>query len=1270
MTLRPVCLFLVLTGSCLAQLPPDVKVAWDLASAWSETTPTRQRICIDGLWRWQPADATADAPPADAWGHFKVPGPWPGITDYMQKDSQLVHPHPSWKDVKLGALAAAWYQREVEVPTAWDGRRIALSAEYLNSFATIFVDGKKAGELRFPAGELDLSDTLKPGSKHTLTLLVVAMPLKGVMLSYTDSASAREVKGTVPRRGLCGDVFLVSAPRGPRVGETRVETSVERGEVTFDVPLHGLAADGRYVLRARITDGGNEVAAFASAPIPAADRHRWTAKWKPPKLWDLHTPQNQYDVKVTLEDPAGKPLDESWPQRFGFREFRIAGRDFHLNGTRIWLSAVPFDNAQISAAAASYEGARETMRRLKKIGINFVYTHNYDCNPGSHLSFAEVLRAADDEGMLFAITQPHFSHYDWKPEDADATNGYAPHAAFYAGVAGNHPSVVMYSTSHNATGYADDMNPDMMDGRRDARDRWAQNNAKLALRAEAIVNRLDPTRILYHHAGGALGAVYTSNFYPNFTPVQELSDWFENWSTNGVKPLLLCEYGAPFTWDWTMYRGWYQGKREFGSAKVPWEFCIAEWNAPFLGDAAFAITDMEKANLRWEAAQYKAGKTWHRWDYPTQVGSPNFDDRQRVIATYVKDNWRAHRTHGVSGTSPWEYGAWWRVKPNVDRARKLLRVEWDKLQRPGFSADYVERPMERFDVAFEEADWIATPAAEALIRNNQPTLAYIAGKGDTFTEKGHNFYPGERVEKQLVLINNSRRTLTVDPKWSYEFDRLTVLYGGAFVPPLPTGEQRRLAIPLDLPADAQPGARKLTATARFGDAPEQTDSLTIHVLPRPKRPDGAKLALFDPKGETAELFKSIGLSTRSIDATGVPAPDELLVIGKQALTVDGPAPDLSRIRTGGRVIIFEQSAAVLEKRLGFRVVEHGLRQVFPRIPDHPVLAGLSADHVRDWRGDATNTPPRLAYELRPMHGPTVQWCGIPVTRPWRCGNRGNVASVLIEKPTRGDFRPIVDGGYSLQYAPLMEYREGDGLVVFCQLDVTGRTESDPAAETIVSNLLRHVAAWKPEPQRRAVYVGEAAGAKHLNVPAYDGGELSPDDVLVVGPDAAASLAEHRPAVAKFLDAGGRVVAIGVGPDEAKIVAPNVTMRKAELINAVFAPPAHASPLAGIGPADVHQRAPRPVNLPGDRIPAVERNVVFYPVAPWQLDYQREYNLKRTYRRTSFVVARLLANAGVRDRTPLLDHFAKPPAAADKRWLAGLYHDEPEEWDDPYRFFRW
>ena len=268
--------------------------------------------------------------------------------------------------------------------------------------------------------------------------------------------------------------------------------------------------------------------------------------------------------------------------------------------------------------------------------------------------------------------------------------------------------------SHNATGYDEDMNPEMIDGLHDPRTSWAKSNANLALRAEAIVRQLDPERIVYHHASGNLGSMHAINFYPNFAPVQELSDWFEHWATKGVKPVFTCEYGAPFTWDWSMYRGWYKGERSFGSAAVPWEFCFAEWNAQFLGDRAYRLTEMEKANLRWEAKQFKAGRRWHRWDYPYEVGSPRFDDRHEVIGMYLADNLRAFRTWGVSATSPWEYGHFWRSREVLKRGRRELKVDWRAIQRPGFSADYLDQPFERMDMAFERSDWTPTADAQAL----------------------------------------------------------------------------------------------------------------------------------------------------------------------------------------------------------------------------------------------------------------------------------------------------------------------------------------------------------------------------------------------------------------------------------------------------------------------------------------------------------------------------------------------------------------------------
>lgn len=1276
-----------------APLPPGVKVIWDFGLAWKQTTPTRQRACINGLWRWQPATQADHAPPAGGWGYFKVPGPWPGISDYLQKDSQTVYANRAWGNWNPRELSAAWYQRSIEIPASWSGRRIALSVDCLNSYAAVYVDQKRVGEIRFPGGELDLSSACAPGHAYLLSLHVLAMPLKGVMLSYSDTNAAKQVKGTVARRGLCGDVYLLSVPKAARLADVSVQTSVRRGQVTVTAELQDAVPGAQYLLHAKIVQSGRTVLEFDSQAVTARDlpegRVSFRSPWKPRQLWDLNTPQNTFELEASLRDPAGKVLDTAWPVRFGFRELWIDGRDFYLNGSRIFLCAVPLDNAQIGAASANYAAARQTLGRLKRIGVNLVYTHNYDCEPGSHLSFEEILRAADDEGMLVSFTQPHFSQYDWKAPDADADNGYARDAAYYVRVAQNHPSVVFYAMSHNATGYEQDMNPDLIDGLHDPRDRWSANNAKLALRAEAIVHRLDPTRIVYHHAGGNIGAMHTVNFYPNFAPIQELSDWFGHWATAGVKPLFLCEYGAPFSWDWTMYRGWYKGRREFGSAAVPWEFCLAEWDAQFLGDRAFDMQPEEKANLRWEARQFEAGRVWHRWDYPTEVGSPRFKDRNQVLAMYLADNWRAYRTWGVSGISPWEYGMFWTPRQGVDRRRKALAVDWDNLQRPGFSPDYVDDRAERVDTAFNADDWIPTAAGKALLRNNQPVLAYIAGDAPAVTGKDHNFIPGQAVQKQLVLINNSRRRIAFGCDWKLQLRQPVSGHKDVTVE---TGRQSRIPLRFELPPDLAPGAYELRAVVRFDGDQEQDDSFVIHVLPAPKPPKIAtKIALFDPQGQTASLLKRLGVSFEQVDAGAALSADEVLVIGKLALTPDGPAPDLAPVRDGMRVIVFEQSPEALEGRLGFRVNQYGLRRVFERIPDHPLLAGIEPQNLRDWRGESTTLPPRLTYELRPQYGPTIRWCGIPVTQVWRCGNRGDVASVLIEKPACGDFRPIVDGGFSLQYSPLMEYREGKGLVLFCQLDVTGRTIADPAAQTIAANLLAYASSWKPRPAHRAVYAGEPAGKAHLTVAgfdvgSYEGGELSPKEVLILGPSAGAHLHSSAPAIARFLKSGGRLLAIGLDRQDVDALLPfKLTIEKREHVSTFFDPPGRDSPLAGVGAADVEIRAPRQVPLVssgattlGDGVLAVASaeggtsNVVFCQIAPWQFDAHGSPNVRRTFRRCSFMLARLLGNLDVADATPLLDRFHAPvrDADQDRRWLKGLYLDIPEEWDDPYRFFRW
>lgn len=1271
-------------GQADAPLPVGVRAEWSLAKAWRESTPTRGRVCLNGLWRWQPG---TEGMPTGNWGWFKVPGCWPGITDYMQKDCQTVYANPNWSKTNLGQLTSAWYQREFTVPSDWSGRRIHLDADTVNSLATVYVDGSQVGSIAFPGGDVDLTKVAGPGSTHVLTIQVVALPLKAVMLSYSDTNAAKQMKATVERRGLCGDLYLVSSPPKARIDSVVVESSVRKWTLTVKADASGLDPMARYRLKARILDHGNLVGTMATDVFAGKDALSFTKPWRPKKLWDTNTPQNQYDLELTLTDAAGKVLDVQAPKKFGFRELWISGKDFMLNGSRIFWSCVPVDNAAISAGLSSYAGAKETLLRLKSFGINMVYTHNYDCKPGSNMAFEEILRAADDVGILVALTQPHFGDYEWSAPDADQKNGYARHAAYFAKVAGNHPSVIAYSTSHNATGYGEDMNPDQIDGIHANRDGWAQNNMKKALRAQAIIEKIDPSRIVYHHSSGNLGTMHTINFYLNFVPIQEMDDWYEHWSTVGVKPAFMVEYGVPFSWDWSLYRGWYKGQRSFGNAEVPWEYTMAEWNSQFLGDSAFNVSEGEKRNIRWEAQKFRSNSPgWFRWDYPNPMGStnPDFEAQQEVWARYTTDNWRAFRTWGVSGISPWEtYGLFWRLKSGVNRGRVDLATDWDRLQRPGYSPDYVDGRYERRDVAYEESDWVPTTGGKSLLANNGPLLAYIAGKPGKFTDKEHVFHAGQSFQKQLVVINNSRETVKCTCSWVFlprnaEIGPETgpsVIHKFQLV--AKTGEIRMTPLQFLLPAVPTEKEYAFRIAVKYSTGQTQTDQFIVRVLPTsPKVNPIAKLGIYDPAGETTKQLSALGVVGTSVKSSADLAGLKVLIVGKDALSPDGPGLDLSGVRDGLKVVMFEQSSEVLEKRFGFRVEEYGLRNVFRRVPGHPVLDGLDEDDLRDWHGDATIVPPRRSYVISDKwsNEPAIVRTGILQPRVWRCGNRGNVASVLIEKPTVGDFMPLLDGGFSLQYSPLMEYREGKGMVIFCQMDVTGRTESEPAADRLLANLLNYANTWKPSVQRTIAYWGEAAGRRHLESAGFKVEESArftlDGSVMVFGPGADPQLSGLR----ESLQFNGQVIAIGL--DEAtasRLLTLRSNTRSLEYINSVFASAPAASVLAGIGPADVFNRDPRklPVFDPSGAVlgASSDNRIVQFQMVPWSFDTEK-INTKRTFRRTSFVLTRLLGNLGVHASTPLLERFNSPAQSGEQRWLKGFYLDTPVLEDDPYRFFGW
>jgi hypothetical protein len=1248
-------------------LPEGSDEPWNMAQAQKVSSATREQICINGLWRFRPMlEATTENVPADreGWGWFKVPGIWPhgwngdAQTLWM---SDLVE-----EKVKTASMDQAWYKRQIEVPAGWAGRRILVDFGMVQTHVRVFVDGKQAGEVWFPGGRLDVSDAVQPGKKQMLAVLLTARPLEKESTSFSAPERVVKTEAHVTLKGLTGDVFLVGEPRENVLGDVHVVTSTRESKITFDTKI-ALGA-GKRRLKARVLDKGQVVKEFESEPFEAAQlqqgRHVFSAVWKDAKQWDLDATENMYEVVLTLKDADGKVLDESLPAAFGFREFWIDGRTFYLNGRPLHLRALFTTSISSAADKSCLTACERTCQQLKSLGFNSLITSNYSFAPGDVGYMDALFQATDRQGLCASFALPHCKDFNWKMDDPKQQERYRQLCEYLIRRVQNHPSIVLFCMNHNATGYFGDQNPMKIDGIYSPNfpaTSYQAKNRRQAQNAAGIANSIDPTRPVYHHQSGNLGELYTVNCYLNWAPRQERSDWLEHWGTVGVKPLFFVEWGLPHISSWSSYRG----PQFIWRCEAFQQIWDSEFAAAYLGQPAYRMTPTKIESMRHEEALFAAGKPFH-WGTLIKHLQKQEENYLQVQALMCDDNWRSHRTWGISAMLPWDQeGIWRRVRAPKTESVTVANSLKD-LQRPGISPDTL-LPGGQEIHAFDPENFELTPLGRSFARWNQPLLGYIGGGPKRFTEKGHDFQPGEKIEKQLVVLNDSRREIAC--KWTCALEAAGVQRSGNIT--VKPGEKELAPISIELPRDMKPGEYKITASFDFGPAGRQDDSFTINVLPGAEKTGLSRtVALYDPKDTTKALLDDLGIKYQRVEASSDLKDFGLLIVGREALSPDGAMPILSGIARGLKVLILEQDDLVLTKRFGFRINIHGERLVFARSPKHPALDGISEAHLHDWRGAATLVPPNLTVDDVEMGDPKWKWCGFSNTRVWRCGNHGNVATVLIEKPDRGDFMPILDCSFDLQYSPLLEYVEGNGRIVFCQLDLTGRTEKEPAAQKLLSNLCKYLDGVAPSKPRKTLYAGAESGdafkllkAMGARFEPLGAQALDENSLVVVGPKHTAA------AITAAVERGANVLCLGLGEPELKALFPGELKAKlAPTIPSIierFDDPA----LVGISNAELHWRTLLDVTAlePGasgnEALRVIRRGrgtIVVCQAAPWMFDYAKKPYVRTTFRRNSFLISRLLANLGACFETA----FSTAPATPD--W----YLQQPIAEDDPFRYYRW
>ncbi|MBC7287427.1 MAG: hypothetical protein H5T86_05150, partial [Armatimonadetes bacterium] len=816
--------------------PLSVDQLWDSSRAWQQESKTRGRLCINGLWQFYPAQEDSDEPPPSGagWGWIAVPGNWlPG------SGTVVIGPDIWEAEGHIGPQSAlkAWYRRRVTLPAAWKGRDIFINIDNPSRSAAADVNGRSVGSVNWPGGRLRVTDAVSPGREAEIAILVDALPVPESEWQKKTLQEQREMARQVRVRGLCGDVFLEAEPPSavPHFGDVLMMPSVRKRALGVRFSLLGGQTNGCVVEAEARDQEGKVVQRWGDvklAPGTVQDgRAMVWLQWPNPKLWDVRRPYFCTVVLRLRQRGNGEILDETLPIRLGFREFWIDGRKAILNGHPVHLRAFDLTNTGSDGGLASETACEWTLRRFAEVGMNFVYLSHYELDWGQVQYLQGIIEAADRLGMLVSLPMPHPRTFasDFNPDTGEPRPEYWERMAqWIAQQAGNHPSVIMYAMSHNSLGHEGDQNPRVLDASFPEFDErlpsYLLRFRRVARWAEDYVSRLDPTRIVYHHQCGNFGPWYTINCYLNWVPIQNRMDWLSQYYHAGRKPLFLVEFGMPHHASFQRHRGapfiW---RNEVHAEPL----CI-EWAARLFGDQAYELREENVELYDVMARVYeRKGPKFYFWEVFSRPPDHGYMD---VIGEYSRYTWPAFRTWELAAVGPWD----WNDCGRVEAHRVELKTNWADLQRPGFHPAYVDVRSWYDQPPSETVEW--TAYGQALLRYNQDLLAYIAGKPAKFTSLDHIFEPGERVQKQIVLINDTSTPQTFDCQWTVVAGGRRIA-GGREKRTVPAGEVVKVPVGFTVPAmlgDAA-GQISLTATVNGQTGDNLRDRFDFRVVAVPKR---------------------------------------------------------------------------------------------------------------------------------------------------------------------------------------------------------------------------------------------------------------------------------------------------------------------------------------------------------------------------------------------------------------------------------------------------
>ena len=949
-----------------------------------------------------------------------------------------------------------WYEKSIDIPAEWKGSMIVYEQEIMGCELAIFVNGKLAGVLTAPFGFVDLSDFLEYGKPNLFRVFGtnrgVGAGMKGVHYRARDDMAkvrhfATRAKLVRHTKAVIDDVFVDTRFREkavklhcqifakePCTGEFSAEISEDAGGKVVKV----LKKSFKFA-------AGTNTVELADA-------------WTNFTTWETDRPfLYNCTTKLSVD---GVECDGGAKILFGFREVWRERGQLVLNGhpqsCRGYYGGMPAPNDEKGWA------------NWKASGYNtYLATHQHE----SKFRYDQkMLEAMARHGVLLFSGGPQITSCGDAAVNPVRKPQYERFLEYWARGTRNWPSMVGVSVGVN-----------MMCAAwwtMGARDMGKGSGKGNIVEACKLVKRFHPNCLAFCHGDGNLCDVGGSNFYFNFTPLQEREEWYSDWyerrDREDTIPYYPHEFGQPYQGSW------------FGGAQPSMtEFC-----AIYFGEQAYRDEDERMLSMSREFAYSKAANYYGGWAPGEKMGT------SYQLYDFSEAGKRLHELFVSRVTRAWR--AWHcRMSPMYLEVVDL---------NPATN---------NFELA-------------AHIVGNGDLCAFLGGDPDSgkqaFADRTHAYYGGTAFRKCVVAILDGMGEETLKAAWTLKDAAGKTLAEGTKTIALRQGDVKFEPIEIAAPKVAEKTKCTLSVAFAAKRLPkvDATDSMAIELYPAPKTPAaGATVALWDPRGETAEAFDAVGQKYRKVDTLSAlqGASETHLVIGRRALDGIYATNELGRafakflplVEGGRRLLVMSQTGDVWH-RLGFDSEDSAPRQFFNNF-----LPGVEDDELAYWAGEPKAMMDTTDWHWGPDWGPSQKWHKGGRGWRWRHTHALSLSTLLV--PQRAGFRPLVKGEFDMAYSSLMRLTVGKGALTVCALDFEGRVgaKGDPAATKVLVATLDDYLADRSVAESRTWYSGSEAKrlAESLGLAAKEwDGKGAKGDVLLVGDDTLLELSDLKGAAKK------------------------------------------------------------------------------------------------------------------------------------------------------------